>query len=307
MSLLHDIQTAILQENAELGPILLKLRLLAARLGSQPLADWVKHESEGYPNSAALPGYRILSVSYLASFAGPFGSGIQNAPISPYLIQKFAGASWVRHEVRQSIAAVDELLRSSAKAGALGIDASNLMHLLQGNVYPDYNCTSVAGKISRAALAELHHAVRSRVLELTIGLEQSIPEASSVSIGPTAAASSQSSATATQIAQQIIYGNVTSISTTGDGTRINVAVSERDIESLVKFLIDGGLAEVDARQLGQIVASEEPESKVEPFGTKAKRWLVDNLKKAADGTWKVGVSVATDLVKEAALKYYGLK
>jgi hypothetical protein len=33
----------------------------------------------------------------------------------------------------------------------------------------------------------------------------------------------------------------------------------------------------------------------------------DNLKKAADGTWKVGVSVATDLVKEALLKYYGLK
>jgi hypothetical protein len=34
---------------------------------------------------------------------------------------------------------------------------------------------------------------------------------------------------------------------------------------------------------------------------------VDNLKKAADGTWKIGVSVATDVIKEAVLKYYGLK
>jgi hypothetical protein len=47
MSLLHDIQSAVLEEGADLGPILLKLRLLAALLGSQPLADWVRHESEG--------------------------------------------------------------------------------------------------------------------------------------------------------------------------------------------------------------------------------------------------------------------
>jgi hypothetical protein len=67
------------------------------------------------------------------------------------------------------------------------------------------------------------------------------------------------------------------------------------------------LPETDARQLGQIATSEEPESKSEPFGAKAGKWLVDNLKKAADGTWKIGVSVATDVIKEALLKYYGLK
>jgi hypothetical protein len=71
--------------------------------------------------------------------------------------------------------------------------------------------------------------------------------------------------------------------------------------------VHGGLPELDARALGELVATEEPESAAEPFGAKARRWLVDNLKKAADGTWKVGVSVATDLVKESLLKYYGLK
>ena len=307
MSLLHDIQTAVLQDEAELGPILLKLRLLAARLGSQPLAEWVKNESEGYPSDADLPGYRVLAVSYTATFSGPFGSGIQNAPISPYLIKKFAGESWVRYEMRQSIAAVDALLSSSAKSGSLGINAANLILLLQDRVYPDYACNSVSGTISRAALAELRHSVRSRVLELTIEIETSIPEASMVSLGPAVAASIQNSAVVTQIAQQIIYGNVTSISATGDRAHINVAVGERDVEGLVHFLVQGGLPESDARQLGQLVASEEPESTAEPFGEKARKWLVDNLKKAVDGTWKVGLSVATDLVKEALLKYYGLK
>ena len=307
MSLLHDIQAAVLQENADLGPILLKLRLLAARLGSQPLAEWVKHESEGYPKDADIPDYRILSVSYTANFSGPFGSGIQNAPISPYLIEKFAGKQWVRYEMRDSIAAVDDLLTTSTKGGSLCINAANLILLLQGKVYPDYACNSVTGTISRSALAAIRHSVRSRVLELTIELEKSIPEASAASLGPSNSSAPQSSAAATQIAQQIIYGNYTSVSAVGDGARIAVAIAERNSKDLAMFLAEAGLTDDDARELAQLASTEEPESKAEPMGPKARGWLVDNMKKAANGTWKVGVAVATDVIKEALLKYYGLK
>lgn len=307
MSLLYDIQAAVVQDDADLGPILLKLRLLAARLGSQPLAEWVKHESEGYPKDAEIPDYRILSVSYTANFSGPFGSGIKNAPISPYLIEKFAGKQWVRYEMRDSIAAVDDLLTTSTKGGSLGINAANLILLLQGNVYPDYACNSVTGTISRSTLAAIRHSVRSRVLELTIELEKSIPEASAATLGPSNASAPQSSAAATQIAQQIIYGNYTSVSAVGDGARIAVAIAERDSKDLAKFLAVAGLPDDDARELAQLASTEEPESKAEPMGPKVRGWLVDNMKKAANGTWKVGVAVATDVIKEALLKYYGLK
>ncbi len=63
MSLLHDIQAAVLRENSDLGPILLQVRLLAARLGSEPLAEWVRHESDGYPKAADLPEYPVIPVS----------------------------------------------------------------------------------------------------------------------------------------------------------------------------------------------------------------------------------------------------
>ena len=52
-----------------LGQVLLRLRLLAARIGSQPLAEWVRHESEGYPHDAELPDYRFIPVSYTANFS----------------------------------------------------------------------------------------------------------------------------------------------------------------------------------------------------------------------------------------------
>lgn len=307
MSLLHEIQAAVLNEDADLAPILLKLRLLASRIESQPLADWVRHESEGYPADAEVPDYRILPVSYKANFSGPLGSGIKNAPISPYLIEKFAGKQWVRYEMRESIAAVDDLLAHSTEGGSLGINAANLILLLQGKVYPDYACNSVTGTISRSALAAIRHSVRSRVLELTIELEKSIPEASSLSLGPAGAIASKSAAAATQIANQIIYGNVTSVSTVGDGARIAVAIVERDAKGLVDYLSKLGLLEADAKELAELASSEEPESKTEPMGPKVRDWLVRNIKKAANGTWKMGVSVATDVIKEALLKYYGLK
>jgi hypothetical protein len=89
----------------------------------------VRHESKGYPRDTELPDYRFVSVSYTASFSGPFGSGIKNAPISSYLVKKFAGEHWVRHEMRESVAAADDLLTTAEDGGHLGINASDLILL----------------------------------------------------------------------------------------------------------------------------------------------------------------------------------
>ena len=308
MGLLHEIQTSVVQEGANLGSVLLKLRLLAARLGSEPLGEWIKHESEGYPRDAEIPSYRVVGVSYRGTFSGPFGSGIRNAQIPGYLVEKFAGEKWTKHEIREGIAAIDELVRSSADGdGTLGIDASNLILLLQGKVYADYACNDVQGTISRAALTELQYAVRSRILELTLELEKSIPAAAEITFGSPESSNKFNSEKVNQISQQIIYGNVTTISSSGAGSQINVAIGERDNTAFIEYLVNAGISKGDASELADIVAAEEPSSTEEPLGAKAKAWLVKNIRKAADGTWKIGVSVATKVLTEAALKYYGLK
>lgn len=306
MSLLADIQAEVLSDQSDIAPILLKLRLLAARLGSQPLADWVKHESEGYPAGVEIPDYRILGVSYHGTFSGPFGSGIKNAPISPYLIEKFAGESWTRFEMRQSIAAVDELLSNSKEGGSLRIEAANLILLLQGKIYEDYACNSVVGTISRASLAAIRHAVLNRILELTLEVEKSVPEAASVTLANPGNLSGSAAGVTTQIAQQIIYGNYTAVSAHGNAI-VSISIDTGNKESLSQYLVQSGIPESDAQELAELAASEKPESPDEPMGPKVNEWLLKNLKKAGTGTWKVGLAVATDVIKEALLKYYGLK
>ncbi|MEJ1408036.1 MAG: hypothetical protein RPU62_13800 [Candidatus Sedimenticola sp. (ex Thyasira tokunagai)] len=307
MSLLQQIQESVVQERADLGSILLKLRLLAARLGSDTLEEWVKHESEGYPKDADVPSYRVVGVTYRGTFSGPFGSGINNAQIPPYLIEEHAGKHWTKYEVRESIAAVDEMVRKNASdGGGFGIDASNLILLLQGKVYEDYACNGVRGSISPTSFYEIQQAVRNRILELTIELERSVPGATHVAFG-SASADKDEAEQVQQISQQIIYGNVSTAVAGGAGSQIAVAVNERDSESFINHLVESGIPEKEASELAEIIATEEPSSVEEPFGQKAKNWLGSNLKKAAEGTWSVGVSVATKVLTEAALKYYGLK
>lgn len=308
MGLLHEIQESVVNENADLASLLLKLRLLASRLESEFLEEWVKHEAEGYPEDVEVPGYRKVEVSYSGTFSGPLGSGIKNAPIPSYLIRKFAGENWVQIEVRESIAAVEDLLRNSAEGdGGIGIDASNLILLLQGNVYKGYACNEIRGQISPTAVAEIRQAVRSRILELTVQLEKSVPAAAEVKFGAPDASLDANPDRVKQISQQVIYGNVTTAVTGGVGSSISVTVEPGDRQSFIDYLATSGISEDDARELATIVENEKPESAEEPFGTKAKAWLTKNLKKAAEGTWNIGVATATKVISEATLRYYGLK
>ena len=115
MSLLYEIQKGIVEDGSNLSSVLLKLKLLASRPGSAPLEEWVKHEAEGYPQDSLVPPYRVVSVSYRGTFSDAFGGGINNGQIPGYLVEKFAGKRWTRYEVRDGIAAIDDLIKSATE------------------------------------------------------------------------------------------------------------------------------------------------------------------------------------------------
>jgi hypothetical protein len=306
MSLLREIQTSVMQENSPIGPILLKLRFLASRLGSDLLEDWVKHEAEGYPNGIEVPEYRKLTIRYSGTFTGGFGSGMQNAPIPPALIEEFCGEQWTTYRMRQSVAAVDDLL-NSGEGGALALDASNLILLLQGKVYQDMACNSVTGSLSKASLVELQYSVRSKILELTIELEKRIPASIDVKIGTQEQLTPAETQTVTQLTNQVFNGNYTAITNSGDNSNISINVLAGEKTSVIEALKNAGIEEHDAVEFAEILNSETPDNDNEPFGPKARAWIGENLSKAAGGLWKAGLTAATKVLTEAAMKYYDLK
>ena len=307
MGLLHEMQAALLSGEADIAPILLKFRLLAAKLGSDPLQEWVKHELEGYPTDLEVPDYRVLEVVYRGTFSGPFGSGIKNAPIPSYLIEQYAGEHWNKFNMRQSVAAVDELVNAAKDSGGtVTINSSNLILLLQGKVYDGYACNEVNGSIGVSQIREIQHAVRSRILELLIEIEKSVPASAQISIGNEQPSSDQAGKV-NQIFYQTVHGSMTNVSNTGTIGTVNIGIAPGDLAGLLDSLVASGIDHDDATEFANALASETPESKSEPFGSKAKAWIAKNIGKAVDGTWKVGIGVATEVLKSAAISYYGLE
>lgn len=305
MSLLREIQASLLDPDSEIGPILLKLRFLASRLGSSQLEEWVKYESDGYPSSVAVPEYRKIQITYYGTWSGPLGSGISNAPIPSHLVEKFAGKQWTDHEMRQSVAAVDDL--AGGEGGILRIDASNLILLLQGKVYKGYACNSVVGEVSKTAMREIQNTVRNRILELTIELEKAVPAALDVTLAKPVGTEAGLAKTVTQVFNQTIHGNYTAVSNIGAGAQITLSIAQGDDKAVVSELVRAGIPPAEAEEFAEVLAGEEAQSAENPLGEKARNWLKQNIGKAIDGTWRIGVGIATKVIEEAALRYYGFK
>src|SRR5271167_947360 len=108
------------------------------------------------------------------------------------------------------------LIRVAKSSGeSIQTNASNLILLLQGNVYEGMACNSVKGKISTSALGEIQNAVRTRVFELTIALEKGFQRRQMLALGQLHARGNKDTEAVTHISQQIINGNVATIANTG--------------------------------------------------------------------------------------------
>ena len=305
MSFLRQIQESIIREDVDLSSVLLKLRLLASRLGSGLLEEWVEHESEGYPEEVDVPPYRKVGVTYTGTFFGQYSPGIKNAPIPPAVIKKLAGEHWVKYEVRGNIAEVME----AAKAGSTPeIDASDLILILGNRIYPNLSCGGIIGEMSRSHFVGILQALRTRILELTIELERNIPEVTDISFETGQKTNIDPDNKMPTIVQQIIHGgNGNAVMATGnENTQIELNVSKNDTESLLRCLTAMGIPEKDANELAEIVQSEKPINQNEPLGERAKSWMAKNIGKAGKEVWNIGKSVATKVITDALARYYGL-
>jgi hypothetical protein len=81
MSLLREIQATAVDSSSDIATLLRKCKILAFRLGNDDFKNWIDQELNGYSEISDLPQYRKISVQSGGHFSGPFGSGLNNAPI----------------------------------------------------------------------------------------------------------------------------------------------------------------------------------------------------------------------------------
>ena len=225
MSLLRDIQVSLLDENANIGPVLLKLRFLADRLGSDILEDWVKHETEGYEASSGLPSYRQTTITYTGTFSNGYQT-LNDVSIAPSLIVKHANKEWVQYGIRDPLPVIEKLTMNSSSEGGFSVDTGNLKLLIQDKIYDNgMVCLELTSRIDIGAFAQILTDVRAKLLDFTLEIEKKVPVSKLITVDVSAEVSSTDIANVAQITHNVFNGPVGSIASIGSPSNVDVEVN----------------------------------------------------------------------------------
>ena len=195
------------ETNYTLSSVLLKSKLLAARMRSRKFRAWVDAELNGYPDVESLPEYRILYPGLLADFWGPFGARTNNVPLTladfPQYVQDFVG----RHCFLENIGAIECMLESNSQTFHRHFDVEIVQLIRQGPAprVTGQEMQSIQAIFTKSSVRGMLHAIRSRLLEFLIELRDKYPELES---DPNAL-NNVSESEVSQIVDRTIYNNCT--------------------------------------------------------------------------------------------------
>lgn len=302
MGLLQDIQVSLLDENATIGPILLKLRYLADRLGSDVLEDWVRQETEGYPQGAEIPAYRHTSITYTGTFTNGYQT-LNNVGVAPFLIKKHGGDAWVDFTIGDALSVIETMVDKKEQNRSYSIDTGNLKLMIGGKIYKGMTCLDLDARIDEGAFVRILSAVRAKLLDFTLALERNVPVASLISVGTSSEVKEKDSASVTQLTQNIFNAPVNQSNSIQNTSTVNIQVVTGNVESLESALIAKGLEKTDAAELAALAGDEKPE-KDATFGSKAKNWLAKKATKGADGLLRIGGRVLEDDIAQLFRQFY---
>lgn len=302
MALLIDIQNAAVDPKGDVGTLLRKCKLLAARLGSHPLEDWLIWESNGYPDNIEVPDYRMWPLEIKGHFSGPFGSAIDNAPIPFACIPEKIRKSYQRYQCKQSIASIEVILTDTEKE-ILSVSTGDLALILGTKVYMGYNCIQTWAEFGKSQLIELVNSVRNRILDFALALWKEEPMAGELesdnvsSIGDTRV---------TQIFNTTVYSGSANLVGVSNASNIAFNIITKDFFSLERVLRENSVADDDIKDLKVALESDKAPFPNEGFGPKVSSWIASMMQKAAEGSWNIGLGAAGNLLANGIAKYYGL-
>lgn len=301
MSLIEEIQNETVAAGSDLGMILRKCKVFAARMGSEPLEHWLSCESDGYPRGVQVPDYRVWALDVKGHFLGSFGSALNNASVPRACLPDAARKLYEMYQCRMSIVAVEEALRQKPD-GMIQMSTNDLAIALGTHVYQDYNCVQAWAEFSVSHLVELLNTVRNRILDFSLAVWKKYPEAGEIRNGP----DSQPEPTAvTQIFNTAVYGGAASLIGTAQDISMVLNVTANDFDSLSAALKKNGLLAGDIAELATALKSDNAPTQREKFGPAVSSWIGRMVQKAAEGGWEVTLTAAGTLLAQAISRYYG--
>jgi hypothetical protein len=221
----------------------LKCKILASRLGSSELAEWLNWELNGYATHRPVPEYRKLAITYYASFVN-VAWRVDKAAIPLQLVPEKHRNEFREVEFRDGIAKAAALADGN---GNITVERPELVFALQRTMYPDMNCHAVWGEIPRTEFAQLTGAVKARILDFVLKIEEKNPDAGEAA--PTSVPVPKEEVRS--LVQNYFYAPVGALAQNSSHVTqsVTMALSEADLRKLVTELTSHlGELQLDKRQ-----------------------------------------------------------
>jgi hypothetical protein len=144
-------------------PTLLRMCMTLAREGAAAeLARWAALELNGYARPGDAPGYRRLPALARGNFSGPYGSGMQDAPIDPSAVPEQHRAALFQIVLVQPIAELSA--RADTAEAVIEPWPGDLLATYMRDLYLGMNCLAAWREVAAAALVGVLDVVRTQVL-----------------------------------------------------------------------------------------------------------------------------------------------
>jgi hypothetical protein len=313
MKLLSDIINELIDESISLQRPLLKMKVLASRVGNSELLEWVNNELQGYIGiDKEVPNYRKTMSNVMGSYING-NRQFNNVSVPIFGLSDKMEEFMMIFEVPSGIQTIESGITSN-KSGMIEMSLpSELQKQIETNIRkngnPYFQLLEVRKEISAAFLTQIVSNVRSKLLDLALQLEQTF--GLEVDIIALSKKDDSVNKTINTIMSQTV------INTTGHGNIINTGneneivnnsvVNTADFESLRKFLTDNKVSDEDINELHAVIDNDNPVIEEKKMGTKVGDWTKKMLGKAIDGSWKVSLAIAGKLLADAIQIYYGWK
>lgn len=305
MGLLQQIIADATDGSQPVSNLLRSVRVLAVRSRAGDLAEWINKERDGYTTDEVLPTYRgPFTTQVRVQFTGPFNSEVTNVPVS-----SFGFPDHLKHlfqtsfrgpviELEDLLGGNEPMLTSPWTGNEIAI-VNKLAQQGQIATMEMHFYATAHRKVPRALIVSAVDAVRNRILDLALELEQVAPELDSPDGNPQDNQEKVSAAFHT-----IVYADNAYVGTnTIHGHQFKIQVTPGDIESLARFL-DGinDLRDEDKQELIRAADAAKPQGikAIEEDGP-----LKNAIRKLGGTAGKLGQEAASLTLKALLQHWFG--
>ena len=301
--LVATLQSEIVDSSVGISDILRKAKILAQLLKNDQFKRWVNAELKGYNSEDPLPDYRRFGALNLGTFNGPFGKRVTNFPIPLSYLPDFV------HEYARDLTmwgGVREIESSIATARRQDLRLPwppELVLISRSRVQMQDGCVLVEAwqVVTKSQMEGILDQVRTRLLDFLLELQQVDPGAmKSNDTIPEVASDSVHT-----IFQTTIHGGQNVVAVGPDlSQKVKQTITAGDQQSLLSCLRGLGVGN-DALKGLETALAKDGHRPQEQLGEAVESWIGKMIAQAMDGTWKIALATAPQILKKAIFSYYG--